>query len=270
MLIDDPRPARRARGQRARRARVAADLGDGGDEVRRGARRSRRELVSGFSADWLALREPFDAAARTSALVAELRAHLPRGTPLEILDLGCGAGSNLRHLAPLLGGPQRWRLADHDATLLQAALATTHAWADERGCDVKRAGLALTIARRRPRVHRCVRARRSRRARRRRSAAGRPRHGGRAARPRLAALARRPGAALPRGARRRLDRVDVRRPYDRHAGRTRGRGGARALQSSSARRQGFRPGARSAGGGRRASRVRCERLRAAHRTRATG
>ena len=101
--------------------------------------------MSGFSADWLALREPFDAAARTSALVAELRTHLPRGTPLEILDLGCGAGSNLRHLAPLLGGSQHWRLADHDATLLQSALATTHAWADERGCDVKRAGLALTI-----------------------------------------------------------------------------------------------------------------------------
>ena len=101
--------------------------------------------MSGFSADWLALREPFDAAARTSTLVAELRTHLPRGTPLEILDLGCGAGSNLRHLAPLLGGAQHWRLVDHDATLLESAIAMTQAWARERGCNVKRAGLALTI-----------------------------------------------------------------------------------------------------------------------------
>jgi hypothetical protein len=101
--------------------------------------------VSGFSADWLALREPFDAAARSSSLIAELWGHLPRGAPLEVLDLGCGAGSNLRHLAPLIGGAQRWRLADRDPQLLEAAIATTHAWADERGASVKRASSALTI-----------------------------------------------------------------------------------------------------------------------------
>jgi hypothetical protein len=102
--------------------------------------------MNGFSADWLALREPFDAAARSSTLVAELRTHLTRGAPLEVLDLGAGAGANLRHLAPLLGGAQRWRLADHDPRLLEAAIATTHAWADERGCKVKRVGTALSIA----------------------------------------------------------------------------------------------------------------------------
>jgi hypothetical protein len=101
--------------------------------------------VSGFTADWLALREPFDAAARSSALVAELRPHLPSGTPLEILDLGAGAGSNLRNLAPLIGGAERWRLADHDPRLLEAAIATTHAWADEQGWAVKRAGATLAI-----------------------------------------------------------------------------------------------------------------------------
>ena len=118
-----PRGARR---QRARRARVAADVGDGGDEVRSGARRPRRAEVSGFSAEWLALREPFDAAARSAASIAELRAHVARGTaaaPLAVVDLGAGAGSNLRYLAPLLGGVQRWRLADHDPKLLDAALA---------------------------------------------------------------------------------------------------------------------------------------------------
>lgn len=101
--------------------------------------------MSGFSADWLALREPFDAAARPNALIAELLPHLRSEAPLEILDLGSGAGSNLRHLAPLLARAQRWRLADHDPRLLAAALATTHAWADESGASVKRDGYTLTI-----------------------------------------------------------------------------------------------------------------------------
>jgi hypothetical protein len=104
--------------------------------------------VSGFSAEWLELREPFDVAARATALVVELKARVDRGTheaPLGIIDLGAGAGSNVRYLAPLLGGVQRWRLADRDPRLLEAALATTHAWADARGADVRRSGATLTI-----------------------------------------------------------------------------------------------------------------------------
>jgi hypothetical protein len=104
--------------------------------------------VTGFSADWLELREPFDAAARSRALVVELCAHLRRGTadaPLAVLDLGAGAGSNLRYLAPLIGGAQHWRLADHEPRLLEAAVATTHIWADERGARVKRRGSTLSI-----------------------------------------------------------------------------------------------------------------------------
>jgi hypothetical protein len=92
--------------------------------------------VSGFTAAWLGLREPFDAAARAATLVTELRAHVARGTddaPLAIVDLGAGAGSNLRYLAPLLGGVQRWRLVDHDSLLLDLGVATTHAWATARG-----------------------------------------------------------------------------------------------------------------------------------------
>ncbi len=104
--------------------------------------------MSGFSADWLALREPFDAAARSTALIAELRAHLSEGTttaPLEVVDLGAGAGSNLRYLAPLLGGEQSWRLVDNDRALLEAALAATRAWAEARGADVQRQGSALRV-----------------------------------------------------------------------------------------------------------------------------
>src|SRR5262245_57060417 len=51
-------------------------------------------------ADWLALREPFDAASRSAALTAAVAAALPRGRPLRVLDLGCGTGSNTRYLLP--------------------------------------------------------------------------------------------------------------------------------------------------------------------------
>lgn len=68
------------------------------------------------AADWLALREAADAEARAVELVEELRAGHP--TPGRILDLGAGTGSMARWLAPRLGGPQHWVLADRDAALL--------------------------------------------------------------------------------------------------------------------------------------------------------
>jgi len=104
--------------------------------------------VSGFSAEWLELREPFDGLARAGSLVTELKRHVAAGTsaaPLAIVDLGAGAGSNLRYLAPRLGGVQRWRLVDHDSRLLEAALATTQAWAAARGAEARRSGSSLTI-----------------------------------------------------------------------------------------------------------------------------
>jgi hypothetical protein len=68
--------------------------------------------MSGFSTDWLQLREPFDVAARRPMLIDELLPHIARGTteaPLEIVDFGAGAGSNFRYLAPQLGGVQSVR-----------------------------------------------------------------------------------------------------------------------------------------------------------------
>jgi hypothetical protein len=84
--------------------------------------------VSGFSADWLRLREPADAAARDSSLVA-----MQTRAAATIIDLGAGAGSNLRYLAPRIGGAQHWTLVDHDATLLAAAKASTAEWAATLG-----------------------------------------------------------------------------------------------------------------------------------------
>ncbi len=78
----------------------------------------------------------------------ELRSQLDAGShaaPLSVVDLGAGAGSNLRYLAPLLGGTQHWRLVDHDGALLDAALATTRAWAESRGARAELRGDALRV-----------------------------------------------------------------------------------------------------------------------------
>lgn len=79
-----------------------------------------------FSADWLSLRAGFDAAARSTALEAELDRWIARrvaatGRPLAIVDLGAGSGNNRRHLAPRLAAPQAWTLVDADAALLAMA-----------------------------------------------------------------------------------------------------------------------------------------------------
>jgi hypothetical protein len=85
--------------------------------------------VAGFSADWLALREPFDHAARSIDLTCALLEALPCDRPLRILDLAAGTGSNLRYLAgaagsappppwPRRSGPAECLLVDHDPLLL--------------------------------------------------------------------------------------------------------------------------------------------------------
>lgn len=73
------------------------------------------------SADWLVLREPADADARSGELAEEVRRHLPAGRPVTVHDLGCGTGSMSRWLAPRLPGPQHWIMYDHDPDLLAHA-----------------------------------------------------------------------------------------------------------------------------------------------------
>jgi hypothetical protein len=84
-------------------------------------------------ADWLALREPADAAARSRELV-EL---LPSTGSHVIHDLGCGTGSMARWLAPLLPGPQHWVLHERDAALLEIA-ARELPGAETRRSDITR------------------------------------------------------------------------------------------------------------------------------------
>jgi SAM-dependent methyltransferase len=73
------------------------------------------------SREWLALREPADAAARAPDLAEQLRRCLPTAGRQVIHDLGCGTGAMGRWLAPRLPGPQHWVLHDRDADLLAIA-----------------------------------------------------------------------------------------------------------------------------------------------------
>jgi SAM-dependent methyltransferase len=72
---------------------------------------------------WLAVREPGDAAARSTGLVDLLRPRLAGGSLIVVHDLGCGTGSMGRWLAPLLAGRQHWIMYDRDPDLLRRAEA---------------------------------------------------------------------------------------------------------------------------------------------------
>lgn len=102
--------------------------------------------MSGFSSDWLALREPADARARgrsrLAAPVAEWAAHRAgSGQVLRVVDLGSGTGANPRYLAPRLGVEQAWDLVEQDPDLLQAAPVAMCDWAAANGvAAIDRAG----------------------------------------------------------------------------------------------------------------------------------
>jgi hypothetical protein len=80
-----------------------------------------------FSLQWLALREPYDRAARNPAVLEAVGAAFAGRAAVRVADLGCGAGSTMRAVAPLLSGRQTWRLVDNDIALLDAAAETTPA-----------------------------------------------------------------------------------------------------------------------------------------------
>ncbi len=77
--------------------------------------------MSGFSPDWLALREPADHASVNAAVRLALRRHFAGRPRIAVLDLGSGTGSNLRGLSPWLDAEQDWTLVDYDAALLGIA-----------------------------------------------------------------------------------------------------------------------------------------------------
>ncbi|MDQ0512970.1 class I SAM-dependent methyltransferase [Ancylobacter amanitiformis] len=86
--------------------------------------------MSGFSAEWLALREPVDGASRNPEIAARVGQYFNSRSSLTVVDLGCGTGSNLRALSPSLPQGQRWHLIDGDRDLLAQARQCLADWAD--------------------------------------------------------------------------------------------------------------------------------------------
>jgi hypothetical protein len=80
--------------------------------------------MSGFSADWLALREPYDLRARNPMVLDAVAAHFESNFSVQVVDLACGTGSTARALGPHLPARQNWRLIDNDLSLLARATAT--------------------------------------------------------------------------------------------------------------------------------------------------
>jgi hypothetical protein len=113
--------------------------------------------AQGFDAGWLALREPFDAAARDGRLTARFvdtvaaRAARRQATDgsvpqaCRLVDLAAGTGANVRLLAPLVGGRQDWLLVDHDPALIAAQPRSLAAWAAGHGWPARAEGDALVI-----------------------------------------------------------------------------------------------------------------------------
>lgn len=80
--------------------------------------------MSGFSASWLALREPYDRQARSRAVLDRLAALFAGRDSVTVADLGCGTGATMRAISSALPNLQRWRLIDSDETLLARAAAS--------------------------------------------------------------------------------------------------------------------------------------------------
>lgn len=107
--------------------------------------------MSGFSAEWLALREPADHRARDAVLLRALAQRFAARDEVRVVDLGCGTGSNLRACAAHLPPRQHWRLVDSDAALLAAARNGLVAWADrgdpaEDGVILRRGGQTIAVS----------------------------------------------------------------------------------------------------------------------------
>jgi hypothetical protein len=79
--------------------------------------------MSGFSADWLALREPYDLAARNAAVRDAVAGAFADRSSIALVDLACGTGATLRALGRHLPRRQSWRLVDNDLSLLARASA---------------------------------------------------------------------------------------------------------------------------------------------------
>jgi len=79
--------------------------------------------MSGFSAEWLALREPYDRVARNPAVLDAVALAFSQHVSISVVDLACGTGSTLRAITAHLPPRQSWRLLDNNLGLLAQAAA---------------------------------------------------------------------------------------------------------------------------------------------------
>jgi hypothetical protein len=79
--------------------------------------------MSGFTAQWLTLREPYDRAVRNPTVLAAVAAAFRGQSAISVVDLACGTGATLRAIGDRLPARQNWRLVDNDLGLLAAAAA---------------------------------------------------------------------------------------------------------------------------------------------------
>jgi SAM-dependent methyltransferase len=83
-------------------------------------------------------------------VMAAVARHFAARDSVRVVDLGCGAGSNLRGTFAHLPDRQKWTLVDYDARLLDAARATLAGWADQAreipdGLVLEKAGKILVV-----------------------------------------------------------------------------------------------------------------------------
>src|SRR5262245_61433672 len=90
--------------------------------------------MSDALAQWLALREPADTAARSTHLTQAVAAALAGRGPLRILDLATGTGANVRYLIDRLDADrQRWLAVDRSSILLGHLRSRMSGWRSSRG-----------------------------------------------------------------------------------------------------------------------------------------
>jgi hypothetical protein len=83
--------------------------------------------MSGFSAEWLARREPYDRRARSRDVLAAVAQRFAAHPSVTVVDLACGTGATLRAVSAALPHRQSWRLVDNDLSLLARVQQTVSA-----------------------------------------------------------------------------------------------------------------------------------------------
>src|SRR5262249_49370116 len=85
-----------------------------------------KPCMNDFSAEWLALREPYDLAARNAVVLDTVANAFLGQIAISVVDLACGAGATLRAVGPHLPPRQSWRLVDNSLSLLARAFTPGH------------------------------------------------------------------------------------------------------------------------------------------------